>query len=393
MLALDKDEKHGSKNPPPAAPPHLNGKRTEPDSGLIDLKALADGEISTSMNNIEKQNERDAAILASTSSQSLAQIVLPIVGREGKTPIEDEHDAKAVAAAAVATGGKPVAKQSKSHTGLIAVIAIGLVGAAAAAFYFIKKSEKKSDAPVAANTSDTEDMAAGGGQGMQPPPTTGMEPGSQMVTGGGTPGDPSGGGPIVQPLDTAGGNQVALPAGGKKDDGKKDDGKKDDGKKTDAKADAKKDDAKKADAKKDDGKKDDGKVVATGDQPKDLDVGPATKPKDDGQSEIQKLLAGSDDDKKVDEAPKKTGLDKDEIKAGMGKVKAIVQNCAKSEKVVGVIKVRATIAPSGSVSNAAVTGEFASNPVASCVKDAISAASFPSWTGSPMTVNYSYSVD
>ena len=401
MHSLDKDEKQGSKNPPPGAPPHLNGKRAEPDSGLIDLKALADGEISTSMNNIEKQREeqRDAAILASTSSVSLSQIVLPIAGREGKTPIDTVADAP-VAKAALAGGAK--AAPQKSRTGLVVAIVLGLGAAAGGAFWYIKNSEKK-------KTADDNVVAAGGAGAL---PTTGQglvpaePPGGTMVAGAGA-GDPSGGGgPVVQPLDTAGGNQVTAPAGNP-DDKKAADDKKlaaandkkaaDDKKLTpeekkaaaDKKAAAAEDKKAAADKAATDKAAD---KVAAADKDK-LETGGPTTPKDDSQSEIQKLLAGGGDDKKVDDAPKKTSLDKDEIKAGMNKIKAIVQNCARTAKVVGVIKVRATIAASGSVTSGSVTGEFASNPVASCVKDAVMAASFPSWTGSPMTVNYSYSVD
>ena len=407
MHSLDKDEKQGSKNPPPGAPPHLNGKRAEPDSGLIDLKALADGEISTSMNNIEKQREeqRDAAILASTSSVSLSQIVLPIAGREGKTPIDTVAEAP-VAKAALAAGGKAPAQ--KSRTGLVVALVLGLGAAAGGAFWYIKNSEKK-------KTSEDNVVAAGGGAQL---PTTGQgqvpvePPGGTMVAAGG-PSDPSGGGPVVQPLDTTGGSDVTAPAGSPDDkkagtgDDKKlaaaDDKKAatgDDKKLTpeekkaaaDKKAAAAEDKKAAAEDKKAAADKAAADKVAAADKDK-LETGGPTTPKDDSQSEIQKLLAGGGDDKKTDDAPKKTGLDKDEIKAGMNKIKAVVQNCARAEKVVGVIKVRATIAASGSVTSGSVTGEFASNPVAGCVKDAVMAASFPSWTGSPMTVNYSYSVD
>jgi len=136
MHSLDKDEKQSPKSPPLSAPPHVNGTRPDPDSGLIDLKKLADGEMSTSMNNIEKQKEeREAAILASTSAVSLSQIVLPIAGREGKTP----HDSEKLTPAGAAAAPAPA---KSSRAGLVAVIAIGLLGAAAAAFWYIKQSEK-----------------------------------------------------------------------------------------------------------------------------------------------------------------------------------------------------------------------------------------------------------
>ena len=108
--------------------------------------------------------------------------------------------------------------------------------------------------------------------------------------------------------------------------------------------------------------------------------GGSAKPKDTG--------GGGD----APTGPVKTALEPKEIKAGMSAVAGAAQACYGSHGVAGHVKVKAVVAPSGSVSKVDATGEFAGTPTGSCVAAAVKGASFPSWTGAPMTVTYSFTL-
>jgi hypothetical protein len=83
-------------------------------------------------------------------------------------------------------------------------------------------------------------------------------------------------------------------------------------------------------------------------------------------------------------------LGRSEVVAGMGKVKARVIACYDQYKVPGVANVALTIANSGKVQSANVTGTFAGTPTGDCVAKAVKGASFPPWRGAAMTINYPY---
>jgi membrane protein involved in colicin uptake len=83
-------------------------------------------------------------------------------------------------------------------------------------------------------------------------------------------------------------------------------------------------------------------------------------------------------------------LDKGAIISGMGKVKGRVSGCFDQFKVPGTYMVSVTIANSGHVSSANVTGGFAGTPTADCVSKAVKGGSFPRFKGSPQTINYPF---
>jgi len=83
-------------------------------------------------------------------------------------------------------------------------------------------------------------------------------------------------------------------------------------------------------------------------------------------------------------------LDKGQIVSGMQKVKGRVQGCFEQYKVPGMASVALTIAGSGRVSSANVTGQFAGTPTGDCVARAVKAASFPKFKGSPQSIVYPY---
>src|SRR5262249_15661269 len=89
-----------------------------------------------------------------------------------------------------------------------------------------------------------------------------------------------------------------------------------------------------------------------------------------------------------DDASLPDTLDKGQIVAGMGKVKSNVTACYDQYHVPGMAMVALTIAPSGKVSSANVTGQFAGTPTGECVAKAVKKASFPRFKGAPMPINY-----
>ncbi len=65
--------------------------------------------------------------------------------------------------------------------------------------------------------------------------------------------------------------------------------------------------------------------------------------------------------------PVKTALEPKEIKAGKSAVAGAAQACYGANGVAGHVKVKATVAPSGSVTKVDATGEFAGTPTGACV--------------------------
>lgn len=90
--------------------------------------------------------------------------------------------------------------------------------------------------------------------------------------------------------------------------------------------------------------------------------------------------------------PEKTGLDGKDIRSGMGAVAKQAQACFDQHGVAGHVKIKATVDPSGKVTKADATGEFAGTPTGSCVASAAKSASFPEWSGAPMTISYGFTL-
>ena len=112
---------------------------------------------------------------------------------------------------------------------------------------------------------------------------------------------------------------------------------------------------------------------------------------EDGERSFDALLkeAGVSDQKK-DNKPKldKKSLSGGDIKTGMGSVSGKASKCYAGTQ--GTASVKLTVAPSGQVTKATVTGVFAGTPVAACVESAVKSASFPAWDGGPQSFGYSY---
>ena len=92
--------------------------------------------------------------------------------------------------------------------------------------------------------------------------------------------------------------------------------------------------------------------------------------------------------------PEKKGLDGKDIKAGMSPLAGRAQDCFDQHGVAGHVKVKATVDPSGKVIKVDALGEFAGTPTGSCVASVVkNGAKFPAWDGAPMSVNYSYTLN
>jgi predicted Zn finger-like uncharacterized protein len=83
-------------------------------------------------------------------------------------------------------------------------------------------------------------------------------------------------------------------------------------------------------------------------------------------------------------------LDKGAIVGGMNRIKGRVAGCYDQYKVPGLVNVSTTIAGSGHVSNATVSGSFAGTPTGECVARVVKGASFPRFKGSPQTITYPF---
>jgi len=86
----------------------------------------------------------------------------------------------------------------------------------------------------------------------------------------------------------------------------------------------------------------------------------------------------------------KDRLEPGDIQKGMRGIKGKVQACYDQYKVPGMVQVSVTIAPSGKVTSATVTGKFAGTPTGSCVAGAVKSAQFDRFKGAPLTITYPF---
>ena len=356
-MTSDTDEKSGPANVTPPS------GRTE-DSGLHDIKALAQDTRRRISRRITSQHDIDPDLLAS-STGSMRMIALPepamvVALPEAPASMEDVREkmkdpAMAAAAAPTVESMKVAAAAGSGSATVVAVAA-----------------DPGTPSGLAAGVPESDPATApavtgAGSVAIAPPPGAGSAAGgsARTVDGGkGVDKTPRGGSADVKPA----GGSAAKPGG-------------------DAKA-AGGGSAKPA-----------GGAVATGagggggpkgeksieDLLNDASGG-SSKPKDTGGG------GGGGGGDTAPTGPTKTSLEPKEIKAGMSAVAGAAQSCFGKHGVAGHVKVKATVTSSGSVSKVDATGEFAGTPTGACVAGAVKGASFPSWTGAPMTVTYSFTL-
>jgi hypothetical protein len=86
----------------------------------------------------------------------------------------------------------------------------------------------------------------------------------------------------------------------------------------------------------------------------------------------------------------RSSLSEDEFERGMAAVAARARACFAGTR--GTATLQVTVAPSGRVASAQVSGSFAGTPVGACVERAASSARFPAWAGKPQSHAHSYVV-
>jgi hypothetical protein len=133
-----------------------------------------------------------------------------------------------------------------------------------------------------------------------------------------------------------------------------------------------------------DGKASDGASTATGAFQTGSGSGSASEPS------LDELLGERSTAAPEPKAPRleRTSLSADDFKRGMAAVDARARACFAGTQ--GLASLRLTVAPSGRVASATVSGMFAGSPVGACVERAVRAAKFPPWDGRPQRFSYSY---
>jgi len=391
-------------------PPSTKPARTD-DSGLHDLKALAQDTRKRISKRITTQIDTIDESLLSASHSGLRAVALPEPALMVSLPDVPATMAQVRAAAAAgvpapvtASEGAIIAPLARKRTAVW--VGLGAVGLAAAAAIVIMSGGKKDPPPA-----PTVASAAGADQearvDVAPAMPTGPAPAAE-VTGsaptGSAPTDPAavpagagaGGATVDRAAIVA---PVAPPPSttASADKGRVSDGKREAITDGAAAGSSKKPEASKRDA--------DALAVATGTAAKpggkaEVKAGAGAKPAASGEKSIEDLLddASGGPTKPKDTAgdapaaPDKTGLDTGDIKKGMRGVAGKAQGCFDQHGVAGHVKVRATVASSGAVTKVEATGEFAGTPTGSCVADVVKGAAFPAWSGSPMTINYSFTL-
>jgi hypothetical protein len=86
--------------------------------------------------------------------------------------------------------------------------------------------------------------------------------------------------------------------------------------------------------------------------------------------------------------PERTSLSSGDFKRGMTAIARKVQACFGGTQ--GLAALRVTVAPSGRVTKATVTGMFAGSPTGACVERTARTARFPPWDGESQSFSFSY---
>jgi hypothetical protein len=392
MSTSSEDRSQGQKAA--ASPAGGGGEKSERQevSGLHDIRALAASTIQRHSKEISVGEVADA-LMASASPATLGQVVLPAPGKEV---------ASVVASSKVALSDAPPAPSSGWGRSL-AVGALMLAAGFGIAFLVFREPRKDQAAGTPANEA-APSMAAGSRADTpaQPAPSepsvvaassTDPQAGSSGSSAAGE--KAAGGGDETKPTEVAMADTKPAPRDAKTDKPAATRPDKPDKAVADrSKADAKPDTA--DTAKPDDTKPDEGggggAAAGGGATPKE-------EPKKNPSIEdIFNAPAGGGpaaekpvETKPAADAEGPTELTNDEVKKGMGSIKARVQDCYAKFKVAGTVTVSVTIEPDGIVTKAvAVDDKFANTDTGFCVAEAVSHAVFKKWNGPARTVRYPF---
>lgn len=358
------------------------GEPRDDDSGLKDIRSLA---LETKARLSSRRSSKD--LLAAdddrlaSSSAGWKAVALPEPTRPAPPPAGDvvdelarERAARAAQASvpiAVVTGQDAPPRASASRRSILAVVGLGLA-AAAGAVIFVSSGDRampsvthaerlRSSAQEAAKAAPAGVTSAAGSAGQADAADRGAEVGKQAI-------------PNRPPVKPAALDDGAVHVGKKRPPGKGGAKGKGAGKLA-----------------KDPAPDDPPEENAADPAPPEPATGSGTPSGHDAaEPSLDKLLqeAGVHDPKQGKPKLARKSLSGDDIKRGMVAVAPRAQACFAGTQ--GLAVVRLTVAPSGQVQAATVTGVFAGTPVAACVERAVRAATFPPWDGGPQSFGYDY---
>ena len=157
--------------------------------------------------------------------------------------------------------------------------------------------------------------------------------------------------------------------------------------------------ADKADNKKKPARTKGGKKVDKEDEPEKVEVKTETKappPKEtkpagkgeEGEPSFDALLKEAGVSEKKEAKPKleKKSLTREDFNKGMAAVAGKAKGCYKGTQ--GTAMAKLTVSPSGQISKVSVGGDFAGKPEGNCVESALKGATFPPWDGGPMSFTF-----
>ncbi len=403
-----KDSKAGGDEPPRTG--------NTDDSGLHDMKALAETAKRRISRRITSQHDAYDESLLSTSTGRLRAVALPaaadlvslpdlpVATPLGRTRSEGESAATASASEGAAVTPIGAAGERKKSKGVLVLGGVVLAAAAAAVFVVAGGGDKQTKRDEAPALAAKEERAAATGAA----PATGAAVAMEAA-------------PAAPPSAVAEGvAQIAAADPQAPEADKAEAGKLREEEKSARVRGA--DSGSSATPPADKGRKDDAKATAGGGAP---GAGPSDKPKKPGAGDkaaggdkagggapagggggaqdlddllnaasggAQKPTDSGGGDSGGEVKPEKTRLDTKDIKAGMSAVAGKAQSCFDQHGVAGLVKVKATVEPGGSVTKVEAVGEFAGTPTGSCVAGHVKGATFATWTGAPMTISYGFTL-
>ncbi|HUQ02815.1 MAG TPA: hypothetical protein VM261_09990 [Kofleriaceae bacterium] len=405
MSETNKDAPRSATPPPVGDQP--SAERTD-DSGVHDMKALAQTAKQRISRRITSQHDAYDESLLSSSQSGLRAVALPVQAQVISLPaMPTSIPGAAEIAGAEAAGITPIeaARGKKSKT-VWFVAGGGVIAAAAAAVFLItagagqkKEAEMTASAGAASGSAVMKDVAPSAGAGAD------MGTGAAGIAAGSS----AASGTTVAALDPQDDPAMTPPTPAEE------------AAKTETETHDRAGAAGKTAAKGDSRTGGEGRAAGSGSSAGDKQQGGkervkagaggggggggaagggAVAPKGPGGDSMEDLLAAaSGGAQKPTEGgdtggakPEKTGLDGKDIRSGMGAVSKQAQACFDQHGVAGHVKIKATVDPSGKVTKADATGEFAGTPTGSCVAAAAKSASFPEWAGAPMTISYGFTL-
>ncbi len=400
--------------PTPLADGSKPKKTVEENTGLFDIRTLANLQKKRITERMSSESDVEEALLASASANALATIALPEPGAELEpftlstfgsvdmplpeaptpAPVKTKAPAPAPAAKTLPTaaaiaraavthpmeaqtfGGSVSVQKPKPMWPFLLVGAVAVLGAVG--FFVLRGNGETTEAPAAVAAAQEVEAAPS------------VEPLAE---------------PVAQPLEEkAEPEEVAAAEPAAADEAEPeieaDSAKVDDQAKPKAKAEAtERKNYKRAKKESPDQSNDDAlraaiderKVKKAADEPKKaVDTSDTKKDIDEllDQAAVGTALAP----KKVEEEkkPSRTEVSRSDVKSAMSKITAKAKGCYNLYEQEGTVQIRFTVDPSGKISKAAAVGKFKGTDTGKCVATAVQGAGFDAFDGAPTTFTYPF---